>query len=456
MSTVEQHPRAKDGPPPGGSQTQVTQADENTEAAAANEAVEPDQLWRIGGNLYDLTPFMDRHPGGRQILEMQRDFFVDATYAFEAHHMNQPKVRRMLKRYYVGPAAESSPLLSANESFYAEFRKRVNEYCRENGGTGPTKLGLAVWWFVVAGLATSHIAALATGWFWLFIPVGMFSALVGAYGHNWIHQPEYRNWAYCLDVVGISSAQWFVIHVLKHHMFTNTPEDNHWRGTAPFMVVDPAKKRTVVQRVLTPFYQPLVLFFGVLANYIDHFTQMKRDPRALKHQLDFGKLFLPTWFILYFVFQGWMGIGILLCALGVASIWYFTVALANHNTHDAWDLEKRSEARDWGEAQLLVSADVGVNLGYIASARYVWLNYHTVHHLVPAVDQSHHPAIQKILIECCEEYDVPYACYSFWRMYKEMVVTFTTARLEGQKINWRALWSQHETPHHEMEAGEAA
>ena len=47
------------------------------------------KYWRIGNKYYDLTPFLDKHPGGRQLLELARDRFEDATYAFEAHHHNQ-------------------------------------------------------------------------------------------------------------------------------------------------------------------------------------------------------------------------------------------------------------------------------------------------------------------------------------------------------------------------------
>ena len=47
------------------------------------------KYWRIGNRFYDLTPFLDRHPGGRALLEMARDRFDDSTYAFEAHHHNQ-------------------------------------------------------------------------------------------------------------------------------------------------------------------------------------------------------------------------------------------------------------------------------------------------------------------------------------------------------------------------------
>jgi hypothetical protein len=47
------------------------------------------------------------------------------------------------------------------------------------------------------------------------------------------------------------------------------------------------------------------------------------------------------------------------------SVWYFTVALMNHNTENAWNLEMKNNALDWGVAQLYSSADIGVNLSFL-------------------------------------------------------------------------------------------
>ena len=80
-------------------------------------------------------------------------------------------------------------------------------------------------------------------------------------------------------------------------------------------------------------------------------------------------------------------------------LWYFTMALMNHNAEHTHDVERRNKARDWGEAQLVSSADWGVQLPFRRAWVYLWLNYHTVHHLFPRLDFSHHPAAQAIIIE---------------------------------------------------------
>ena len=61
------------------------------------------QLWRIGGKWYNLEPFLERHPGGADVVRLARDRFEDATYAFEAHHYDYARARSVLARYEVPP-----------------------------------------------------------------------------------------------------------------------------------------------------------------------------------------------------------------------------------------------------------------------------------------------------------------------------------------------------------------
>ena len=93
------------------------------------------------------------------------------------------------------------------------------------------------------------------------------------------------------------------------------------------------------------------------------------------------------------------------------------------------NVDKRNAARDWGEAQLVSSADWGVQLSFERAWIYLWLNYHTVHHLFPRLDFSHHPAAQAILMKTCAEMGVEYvAAESALKIWKEMIHSFASPR----------------------------
>merc|ERR1712046_65166 len=91
------------------------------------------------------------------------------------------------------------------------------------------------------------------------------------------------------------------------------------------------------------------------------------------------------------------------------------------------DVDRRNAARDWGEAQLSSCADWSVHLTFVSAWKYLWLNYHTVHHLFPKLDFSHHPAAQAIVMKTCADFNIRYvAPPSPFTLWKEMVYSFST------------------------------
>ena len=59
----------------------------------------PAKLWRVHDNYYDLTDFVDKHPGGKIWIEKNRG--TDITELFESHHIEIEKAKKLLKRYFV-------------------------------------------------------------------------------------------------------------------------------------------------------------------------------------------------------------------------------------------------------------------------------------------------------------------------------------------------------------------
>ena len=233
------------------------------------------KYWRINNKYYDLTPFLDKHPGGRQILEMCRDRFEDSTYAFEAHHHNQPKVRAMLSKYEVKdvhcPQEGDWPRFMPEDSFYNVLRARVSEYLKTVGGPGPTDECVNLFKILVVAYFVLFAVICKTSSYTVVFPWAIVSALMGSYGHNWVHQPKYRFWAILgLDLPGLSSENWLREHTLQHHMYTNTPLDPHWFGTAPFLWTDPLTPRNWLHRNIIPYINWVVFWFGVLGNSIIH------------------------------------------------------------------------------------------------------------------------------------------------------------------------------------------
>jgi hypothetical protein len=254
------------------------------------------KYWLIGGKYYDLATFLPRHPGGQQLLLLARDRFDDCTFTFEAHHTDYKRARAILAKYEVKPpfpadeprsldrastpAIPPPPVLVENkfhvkllddDAFYSVLRKRVHTFLKTSGGAGPTSMCIALFWLTFTLWAVLWYGTLRTGSLVLAVCVGLVGAVLGGFGHNWVHQPKYRRWAtLSLDTLGFSSEAWLREHLLQHHMYTNTPKDNHFKGTDPWFVTDPTVPRNFFQREVTPHLLPLMLSFGAFANYITH------------------------------------------------------------------------------------------------------------------------------------------------------------------------------------------
>jgi len=175
-----------------------------------------------------------------------------------------------------------------------------------------------------------------------------------------------------------------------------------------------------------PYINPLILTFGLYANWFAHFAETvagNEEWRVTKAILPLNiALMLSRWGLL-------QGLLLTYTWTAVLSVWYFTMALMNHNAEHCMDVDARNSAPDWGAAQLQVSADWGVNLSFREAWVYLWLNYHTVHHLFPKLDFSHHPAAQSIIMQTCAECNIKYvAADSPLTIYKEMVHSFATPR----------------------------
>jgi len=417
------------------------------------------KYWRIGNQWYDFTEFLAKHPGGAQAILLSRDRFEDATFVFEAHHHEFMKTRAIIKKYLItDPSilneiqtrrpvrgtkeamdgthfdsvldASKHPDLLDKDAFYSVMRVKVSKYlkdinCRDGG---PTTQCLVLFWFVFSLYVMGMYWTWSTGYFHAAGITAVFGALLGAFGHNWVHQPKYKDWGWALlslDVLGFSSESWFREHNLQHHMYTNTPWDNHFIGTEPFLVTNPTVRRAWFQKKIMPYIHPLVLCLGVYGNYFAHLVELLKG----NEEFSIGKLFLPIHFGLMISKWG-LGRGFLLTFLfhAIIGLYYFTLALMNHNAEHTHDVKSRNASKDWGEAQLHSSADWGCQLSFLQAGIYLWLNYHTVHHLFPRTDFSHHPQIQAILLETIKEHKIKYVTGTFLGIYKEMITSFSTPR----------------------------
>lgn len=83
-----------------------------------------ENLWRIHNKLYDLTDFIERHPGGSNWLEVTKG--IDITEQFESHHITSV-AEKMLPMFYIREASLPRNYKTTFEpnGFYRTLKGRV-------------------------------------------------------------------------------------------------------------------------------------------------------------------------------------------------------------------------------------------------------------------------------------------------------------------------------------------
>ncbi|KAK3742762.1 hypothetical protein QZH41_018975, partial [Actinostola sp. cb2023] len=89
--------------------------------------------------VYDVTKFIDRHPGGRDVLLMAAG--RDVTMVFESYHAFSEKApkyvdleqQRVLEKYCVGELVSNKyPTYPETGPFFKTVRDRVQKYFKDN------------------------------------------------------------------------------------------------------------------------------------------------------------------------------------------------------------------------------------------------------------------------------------------------------------------------------------
>eukprot|EP00160_Parvularia_atlantis_P015967 Unigene4834_Nuclearia_a/m.14782 Unigene4834_Nuclearia_a/g.14782 ORF Unigene4834_Nuclearia_a/g.14782 Unigene4834_Nuclearia_a/m.14782 type:complete len:441 (+) Unigene4834_Nuclearia_a:492-1814(+) len=390
----------------------------------------------VRGKVYDVTQWMHRHPGGRDVLLCAAG--RDVTNVFDSYH--QLATEKMLHKFEVGVLATNElPVFPARSKFNLTLRQRVEAYFRDNN-LDPKHAPwmwvryacifstLAVCWYAQLVLAPVSFAlallpALVLGWCGALI--GLMPMHDGSH-FSTTHSPlVWKLLGGTHDFFnGASYLVWLYQHMLGHHAYTNIdgadPDIDYGDGDIRRIK---GSQPWYMQYLYQHLYGPVI--YGLLgmrtrAQDINILHVLKTDgpirvnePTTSQlavfwagkvfhviYRLVVPALFLPLWqvVVLYAV------------ADAVSSYWLAILFQANHVVSNlAWPKpDKRGVVNmDWAEMQVVTSQDY-------AHGSWFWtvfsgsLNYQVVHHLFPGINQFYYPMIAPIVMRTCAEYGVQY------------------------------------------------
>lgn len=363
--------------------------------------------WYIHGRLYDLEPWLDKHPGGADFLQRCRG--TDCSAAFEAHHIRMPKVQAMLSRFEV--TAETAPAKSPWPQFdwtqYGELRRRVSQRLEAvNWQPGPSLRGklLAVLVFAI-NLSIPFIWAEAGPWALLLaIVYAMNLIIMTGFGHVFLHLNTH--WQYLGDLGGFSSHTWKNEHCLGHHLYTNHPQfDPDVTRLRPLIHFTPTQ-HTKIQH-LSPFFIVPLYALAFMALRLARPFEIRRDPHNWPVRLLWYVIGSFGWLILWWA-VGYLWVGIALECL--ASFLFLSITLTNHNHTSC---HTPFQQQDFVTHQVNTCYDFG-SVHYWPSLIFnAFLGNQTLHHLFPTLD----PVYYTIVEEELKNMGYAYQRHAFWPAY---------------------------------------
>jgi fatty acid desaturase len=373
----------------------------------------------IEGVRYDVTNFIQKHPGGPELLESYLS--MDATDVFTEFH--GPAAKVLLKSLSVIPS-DGKPTQEPT-ALQRDVRALHKELLEEGRFTASS----AYYAGKLLELLAFGIAAcvlLARGWWYTSIMImGLFFQQAGWLSHDLAHNQVTRRWRSTILFFTAGMAQgftpiWWITKHMTHHALPNAlheetgqPVDEDF-DTAPFLYwterMLPTSMSTLARFVVSfqGYYMWVVLLFAKL-------SWDAASIRVAMNKAAWGQI---TSVAIHYVMFTAVSYFFNKTLLDAALYWIacrfvggFLIGLVTIQSHNGMAYYDRPEM-GFFEAQILTTRNM--DLGGISTWFTGGLNYQIEHHLFPRLPRHHLPHVSGRVRKLCERHDLPYTVMGIW------------------------------------------
>ena len=327
-----------------------------------------------------------------------------------------------------------------NNQFYQSLKQSVDEYFAENKikKTGDWRLFaktiilISTAILLYSALIFTHPSSLIALLF--CASLGFTLACIGFSVMHDANHGSYCTKQWINDTLGLtsnamgaSSYFWKQKHNIIHHTYTNVDGIDDDIAKSPIIRQCESQRWVPAHKIqhiyLLPAYALSSMFWIFSMDFKKYFTRKIYTTDAWEMSTKNHVIFWTTK-ILYAIFymiipaiiwgvgQWFLGFIVFHAVMGLTLSVVFQLAHVVENTEFetiAIDETKHLETA-WAEHQVKTTANFA--MGNKAISWFVGgLNYQIEHHLFPRVSHVHYPALSKIVMQKCEEYNLPYNKY---------------------------------------------
>ena len=327
-----------------------------------------------------------------------------------------------------------------NNKFYQSLKISVDEYfeAKKVNKTGDWRL------FSKTIILVGSVVAIYFGLIFFKIPAfpavllcALFGYLSACIGFAVMHDANHGSYSpstrfndflgLSANALGASSYFWKQKHNIIHHTYTNVDGIDDDIAKSPIIRHCETQKWVPAHKIqhlyMFPAYCLSSIFWIFIMDFTKYFSRKIYTTAAwkmsLKNHLIFWatKIFYVSVYIIIPVsVWGWgawaIGYLVMNAVMGMTLSLVFQLAHVVENTefeNVPLDETKHLETA-WAEHQLKTTSNFAMG-NKIVSWFVGGLNYQIEHHLFPRVSHVHYPAISKIVMEKCKEYNLPYNKY---------------------------------------------
>lgn len=327
-----------------------------------------------------------------------------------------------------------------NNDFYQSLKSSVEEYFVNNKikRTGDWRLFSKTIILVSAAIAMYIVLITASVNAWIALLLCMLLGFtLASVGFSVMHDANHGSYStkpwlndflgLSLNAMGASSYFWKQKHNIIHHTYTNVDGIDDDIAKSPIIRQCESQKWVPAHKVqylyLLPVYSLSTIFWIFIMDFKKYFSHKIYTTDAWKMNTKNHIIFWATkvLYLFFYValpiyvwgflpwFAGYMALN---AVMGLTLSIVFQLAHVVENTefeHVPLDETKHIETA-WAEHQVKTTANFAME-NKIVSWFVGGLNFQIEHHLFPKVSHIHYPAISKIVMQKCKEFNLPYNKY---------------------------------------------
>lgn len=424
-----------------------------------------DELWIIvNGRVYDVTKFVDRHPGGHFVMMAMGG--KDCTDAFENYH--QARITKaMLPAFLIGECVDV-PVYP----HVTDFREIRQELLRRGLFETDRKYYMKMYTWYACIFATmlylSLICTSTTAHMFGAVCLGFFWQQIAGLGHDLGHSSVHHNFQYdhlvgssigCA-LMGISTGWWKRSHN-THHVVCNSVEHDPDIQHLPII----AQSDKIIEKTYWSSYHEKTFQMDAISRFLISYQHLVFVPLMLVARFN---LYAQSWIMLFTTeykmynrawefaalstFLTWVlsialsmptwteGVAWVMLAHAVAGVLHFQIIISHWSSETYHGNAYNDESDEWHKMQLRTTLNVDCPAWF--DWFHIGLQFQVEHHLFPMLPRHNLRIARTMVKEVCKKHGIVYHEMTFfeaiWSNIQSLRETAAKARA-GEKVSAEML-----------------